>query len=72
MSLACRRPQFTVALDVPGEVVAERVRARFAAQHGGEHYGDPGVTGSIKQRSHRLGYSGEDDDRLPMAVPGDD
>jgi hypothetical protein len=63
---------------IPGEVVAERVRTRFAAQHGGEHYGehynDPGVTGSIRVKGapHPFGYSGEDDDRLPLAEPGDD
>ena len=58
---------------IPGEVVAERARARYAAQHYGEHYGDSGVTGSIKYKPRRaLGYSGEDDDRLPLAVPGDD
>ncbi len=58
---------------VPGEVVAERVRARYAA-HDGEHYSDPGVTGSIGGRLHihPLGYSGEDDDRLPEAPPGED
>jgi Extensin-like protein C-terminus len=55
---------------IPGEVAAARVRSRFAAQR----YGDPGVTGSIKERSHSrpLGYSGEDDDSLPQAVPGED
>ena len=53
--------------------MAERARARYAAQHYGEHYGDPGVTGSLKYKPRRaLGYSGEDDDRLPLAVPGDD
>ncbi len=59
---------------IPGEVVAERARARFAAQHYGEHYSDSGVTGSIKGKSYRraLGYSGEDDDNLPLAVPGED
>jgi hypothetical protein len=53
---------------VPGEVVAERARARYA----GEHYGDPGVTGALKSASQRrtLGYS--EDDRLPLAVPGED
>ncbi|HMK71646.1 MAG TPA: extensin family protein, partial [Xanthobacteraceae bacterium] len=55
---------------IPGEVVAERARARYAARH----YGDPGVTGSLKYKPSRraLGYSGEDDDRLPLAVPGED
>ncbi len=54
---------------IPGEVVAERARARYAAQH----YGDPGITGSIKYKPRRaLGYSGEDDDSLPLAVPRDD
>jgi hypothetical protein len=59
---------------IPGEVAAARVRSRFAAQHYGERSGDPNVTGSIKEKPHRrpLGYSGEDDDRLPEAVPGDD
>jgi len=51
---------------IPGEVVAERARSHYAAQHG-----DPGVTGSIKTRFHKR-YSGEDDDSLPDAVPGDD
>ena len=58
---------------IPGEVVAERARARYAAQHYGEHYGDPGVTGSLKYKPRRaLGYSGDDDDRSPLAVPGED
>ena len=54
---------------VPGEVVAARARGRYAAQHG-----DPGVTGAIKAKPHRraFGYSGEDDDSLPLAVPGED
>jgi Extensin-like protein C-terminus len=55
---------------IPGEVVAERARSRYAAQH----YGDTSVTGSIRPRPPRraLGFSGEDDDRLPLAVPGND
>ena len=55
---------------IPGEVVAERARARFATQHG-----EPAVTGSIetKPRYRRaLGYTKEDDDGRPEAVPGDD
>jgi Extensin-like protein C-terminus len=53
---------------IPGEVVAERARARYAA-----HNGDPGVTGSIKKAvKHALGYAGDDDDRLPLAIPGED
>ena len=53
---------------IPGEVVAERARARFAAHHGG-----PNVTGSIPEKSRRraLSYSGDDDHR-PEAVPGED
>ena len=35
---------------IPGEVAAERARSHFAAQHNGEHYRDPNVTGSIKTR----------------------
>ncbi len=56
---------------IPGEVVAERARARYASQH----YGEPATTGSIgKAKSGRraLSYSGEDDDSLPVAVPGED
>lgn len=54
---------------IPGEIVAERARGRYATLHG--H--DADVTGSIKPKERRaLSYSGEDDDRLPMAVPGDD
>ena len=54
---------------IPGEVVAERARARYAASHPGE----PAVTGSIKSKAYSrvLGYS-DDDDRLPLAVPGED
>jgi hypothetical protein len=55
---------------IPGEVVAERARARYAAQHPG----DPAITGSIKNQAHprALSYSAEEDDRLPLAVPGED
>jgi hypothetical protein len=55
---------------IPGEVAAAKVREHYAAQH----YGDPGVTGSVRlrARSHSLSYSGEDDDRLPLAEPGED
>jgi hypothetical protein len=55
---------------IPGEVVAERARARYAAQHG-----EPAVTGSIETTPHHgraLGYSRKDDDGRPEAVPGDD
>jgi hypothetical protein len=53
---------------IPGEVVAERARAQYAAQHG-----EPSTTGSIRTRLKRaLGYSADDDDRLPNAVPGED
>jgi hypothetical protein len=53
---------------IPGEVAAARVRSRFASQP------DPNVTGSISEKKHSrpLGYSSEDDDRLPEAVPGED
>jgi extensin-like protein len=54
---------------IPGEVVAERARTHYAAQH----YGDLNTTGSIKKTIGRaLGYSGEDNDSLPLAVPGYD
>jgi Extensin-like protein C-terminus len=55
---------------IPGEVVAERARGRFAAQHG-----EPADTGSIETKPRyrgALGYSREDDDGRPEAVPGDD
>jgi hypothetical protein len=54
---------------IPGDVVAERARAKFAAQRG-----DPGVTGSIKRKAYRhpLGYNEENDGRLPLAIPGED
>jgi len=54
---------------IPGEVVAERARRHYAVQHRGE----PDTTGSIKKTIRRaLGYSGEADDGLPSAVPGED
>ena len=54
---------------IPGEVVAERARARYAAQHGG----DPAVTGALRSPpQHRaLGYARESDS-LPLAEPGAD
>jgi hypothetical protein len=54
---------------IPGAVAAERARARYAAQH----RDDPAATGSIKKGGdpHVLGYSGGDD-RLPLAIPGED
>jgi hypothetical protein len=59
---------------ISGEVAAARAGGRFAAQRYGDRYGDPGVTGTIKDKTHSrpLGYSSEDDDRLPSAVAGDD
>jgi hypothetical protein len=59
---------------ISGEVAAARSGGRFAAQRYGDRYGDPGVTGTIKDKTHSrpLGYSKEDDDRLPSAVAGDD
>jgi len=52
---------------IPGEVVAERARARYATQHGGAN-----VTGSIPEKSRRRALSYSDDDRRPEAVPGED
>ena len=54
---------------MPGEVAAERARARYAAQHPGA-----AVTGSIRPKTNGrpLGYSDDDADRLPLAVPGED
>ena len=52
---------------IPGEVVAERARARYATQHGGAN-----VTGSIPGKTHRRALSYSDDDHRPEAVPGED
>ena len=54
---------------IPGEVVAERARARYAS-HG---YSEPSTTGSISKRiKSALGLGGDDDDRRPLARPGED
>jgi len=53
---------------MPGDVAAERARARYAA------HSDTGVTGSLSGRTRHniLGYSSEAADHLPLAIPGDD
>ena len=61
------RPYICEPRAIPGDVVAERAKARYA-----QHYGAPRVTGSIKKHSRPLGYAGEADDRLPLAIPGQD
>ena len=55
---------------MPGELVAERARARYA----GQRDGDPGVTGAVASKRPRrsLGYSDGEDDRRPLAIPGED
>jgi Extensin-like protein C-terminus len=55
---------------IPGEVAAARAGGRFAAQHYGNSYADPGVTGSIARRHGR--EAAEGDDRQPNATAGDD
>jgi hypothetical protein len=52
---------------VPGDVVAERARSRYATQYGG-----PNVTGSIPEKSRHRALSYSDDDHRPEAVPGED
>jgi hypothetical protein len=52
---------------VPGEVVAERARSRYATQHRG-----PNVTGSIPEKSRHRALSYSNDDHRPEAVPGED
>jgi hypothetical protein len=58
---------------VPGELVAARARARYAARRG-----DPSITGSIASRrlAGPLALSAEDDEvddeNLPHAIPGED
>jgi len=61
------RPYICEPRAIPGDVVAERARAHYA-----QHYGALRTTGSIKNPSRPLGYAGEDDDHLPLAVPGED
>jgi hypothetical protein len=61
------RPYICEPRALPGDVVAERARAHYA-----QHYGSLRTTGSIKKPSQPLGYAGEDDDHLPLAVPGED
>jgi hypothetical protein len=56
---------------ISGEVVAERARSHFAAQHPGERSADTGITGSIKTKPQKR-FSAQDDDSLPEATPGDD
>jgi hypothetical protein len=55
---------------IPGDVAAARAGGHFAAQHFGNGYADPRVTGSIGGRSGRR--AAEDDDRLPSATAGED
>jgi len=59
---------------IPGEVAAARARSQFAARHYGEPSYGPGITGSITASAHEHAhaFSGEDDDSLPEAVPGED
>jgi len=61
------RPYICEPSAIPGAVAAARARERYAA-----HYGRPDVTGSIRAKRTLPGQSPEDDDRLPLAVPGDD
>ena len=56
---------------IPGEVAAARARSQFA-QHDRGRYGDPGVTGSIEAHRTPRDDTGEDDDSVPDAVPGED
>jgi hypothetical protein len=60
---------------IPGEVAAARAGGRFAAHRYGDRpsdrFNNSGVTGSIASRPHRREV-GEDDDRLPSAVAGED
>ena len=60
------RPYICEPAAIPGAVAAERARDRYAA-----HYGRSDVTGSIAPRKRPLSYSDEDE-RLPLAVPGAD
>jgi hypothetical protein len=54
---------------IPGEVIAERVRAQYVSYG----YGGPNTTGSISKKVKRaLGFSSDDEDRLPLAGPGKD
>jgi hypothetical protein len=59
------RPYICEPSAIPGEVAAARARERYAT-----HYGRPDVTGSIRSKKS-LSYS-DDDENMPLAVPGDD
>jgi len=64
------RPYICEPRAIPGEIAAARARAQFADQH----HGEPRFTGTIKASAHAQAraYSGEDDDTLPLAAPGND
>jgi hypothetical protein len=65
------RPYVCEPAAMAGEIAAARARTRYAAPH---VYGYGGITGSIRTRtnSYARGAAPEDDDRLPLAVPGND
>jgi hypothetical protein len=65
------RPYICEPAAIPGEIAAARARAHYAASHG---YGYGGFTGSIRTQasSYPRSAAPEDDDRLPLAVPGND
>ena len=62
------RPVICEPAAIPGEVAAARARAQYAARHNGE----PRYTGSLATRKSPREDTGEDDEALPNAVPGDD
>jgi hypothetical protein len=64
------RPTICEPVAIAGEIAAARARSRYAAPH---IYGYGGITGSIRRRtSSYRATAPEDDERLPLAVPGND
>jgi hypothetical protein len=65
------RPYVCEPAAIAGEIAAARARAHYAAPHG---YGYGGVTGSIRTKasSYARAAAPEDENRLPLAVPGND
>jgi hypothetical protein len=64
------RPYICEPDAIAGEIAAARARSRYAAPH---IYGYGGMTGSIRTKTSSYARAApEDDDRLPVAVPGND
>jgi hypothetical protein len=64
------RPYICEPAAIAGEIAAARARSRYAAPH---IYGYGGFTGSIRTKTSSYRPAApEDDDRMPLAMPGND